>query len=231
MQNESNDRLPVSLGQRTYQTATEFAAAVIRDHILDGTFTDGMALRQDELAAQLQLSRMPIREALRQLQADGLVDVQPRKGTVVVSLSPDDIMEIYELRAQIEPYLLHLSLPRLTNAALDKADDLQQQIEAHPNPVHTGQLNLEFHLALYSGVERRRTKTLLTSLNRTVDRYLRLLMSQLDYAGKSNDEHRSLLTFCRKQAVDAACDVLRRHLLEGGEELAAFVAQRRSRRP
>lgn len=215
--------------QRGYRTATEYAALVIRERILNGSFPDGMPLRQDELARTLDLSRMPVREALRQLEAEGLVDFQPRKGAVVATLWPDDIIEIYELRAQIEPTLLRLSIPNLTEAALQEAELLQAQIEAHPSPVHTGALNLQFHLKLYSGVQRQRTKSLLTSFNTTIDRYLRLLMSQLGYSAKSDSEHRALLACCRARDVEAGCAILSRHLLEGGNSLANFVRDRHGR--
>jgi DNA-binding GntR family transcriptional regulator len=215
--------------QRGYRTATEYAALVIRERILNGSFPDGMPLRQDELAKKLDLSRMPVREALRQLEAEGLVDFQPRKGAVVATLSPDDIVEIYELRAQIEPTLLRLSIPNLTESALQEAELLQAQIETHPSPVHTGALNLQFHLKLYSGVERQRTKSLLTSLNTTIDRYLRLLMSQLGYSAKSDSEHRALLACCRARDIEGGCAILSRHLLEGGNSLANFVRDRHGR--
>ncbi|VWD05796.1 GntR family transcriptional regulator [Burkholderia lata] len=223
---EDDRRLVVN--PRGYTTATEFAAQTIRQHILDGTLADGTPLRQDELAAQLQLSRMPIREALRLLEVEGLVDFQPRKGAIVASLSADDILEIYELRAQLEPYALRLSLPHLSAETLAHAEKLQRDIETHPDPVQTGALNLEFHLTLYSGVERKRTMAFLGSLSLSVDRYLRLLMSQLGYAGKSNKEHRTLLRLCRKGDVDTACDLLRTHLIEGGTALADFVRQRQA---
>ncbi|WP_126879476.1 GntR family transcriptional regulator [Paraburkholderia kururiensis] len=220
----------IVVNARGYTTATEFAAQTIRQHILDGTFADGMPLRQDELAEQLQLSRMPVREALRLLEVEGLVDFQPRKGAIVASLSPDDITEIYELRAQLETYALRLSLPHLSAEALASAEKLQREIEAHPDPVQTGSLNLEFHLLLYSGVERKRTTAFLISLSRSVDRYLRLLMSQLGYAGKSDKEHRALLRLCRKRDVNAACDLLHKHLIEGGTALAAFVHELQTKR-
>lgn len=120
-------------------------------------------------------------------------------------------------------------MPSLSAEALARAEKLLRLIEAHPDPVQTGALNLEFHLTLYSGVERKRTTAFLVSLSQSVDRYLRLLMSQLGYSNKSNKEHRSLLRLCRKRDVDGACDLLHKHLIEGGTALPDFVRIQQSK--
>ncbi|HKR26052.1 MAG TPA: GntR family transcriptional regulator, partial [Acidobacteriaceae bacterium] len=91
-------------------TANEFAVAILRKAIVQGVLNQGMPLRQDELAAALGFSAIPIREALRQLEAEGLVDFAPRHGAMVAPLSAEELTEVSEMRAVLEPLALRHSI-------------------------------------------------------------------------------------------------------------------------
>ena len=97
-----------------YRTATEFVEATLREAILSGAIAPGTPLRQEELATTFKVSRMPIREALRQLEAQALVDFEPHRGAVVVQITLLDAMDNYAIRAALEPQALRLSIPHLT---------------------------------------------------------------------------------------------------------------------
>ena len=110
---------PTTLGHRTMALA---AADELRRRILSGEFPEGFQLKQDALAADFGMSRIPIREALVQLESEGFVKILPHRGALVAELSPAEIGELFELRALLEPRLLRRSAPRLTPddyAALD----------------------------------------------------------------------------------------------------------------
>src|SRR5665213_669675 len=98
----------------TRQTVTHQATVALRERILRGVYADDTPLRQDALAAELGVSRIPIREALRQLEAEGLVVFNPHRGAVVSSLSVDEIDELFELRSQIESDLVRRAVSRTT---------------------------------------------------------------------------------------------------------------------
>jgi DNA-binding GntR family transcriptional regulator len=100
--------------QLGHRTRVEAAAEELRRRILDGEFPEGFQLRQDALAAEFGISRIPIREALFQLEAEGLVIIHPHRGAIVSALSAAEVEEIYELRALLEPRLLASSAPKLT---------------------------------------------------------------------------------------------------------------------
>src|SRR3954471_15830423 len=97
------------------QTIAGMTVEALRERILRGDFPEGEPLRQDALAAELAVSRIPVREALRQLEAEGLVTFSPHRGAVVSSLSLDEIDELFELRAAIESDLLARAIPAMTD--------------------------------------------------------------------------------------------------------------------
>jgi len=102
----------------------------LREKILRGEYPEGAPLRQDTLAAELGVSRIPVREALRQLEAEGLVTFVPHFGAVVSSLSLSEIKELFELRALLETDLLRRAIPRIREEDLDRADEILDQYDA-----------------------------------------------------------------------------------------------------
>src|SRR5258708_23106007 len=96
------------------QSLTSAVADKLRDQIIRGEIPEGAQLRQDAIASQYQVSRIPVREALRQLDAEGLIAIVPNRGAVVPALSPDDIEELFSIRALLEPEVLKRSIPHLT---------------------------------------------------------------------------------------------------------------------
>src|SRR5689334_15832455 len=130
------DLAPI-IGQSTprFRTASSFVSDMLRTAILTGVLKDGEPLRQDELAAALGVSRMPVREALRRLEAEGFVDFQPHKGAVVAELSAEEAEEIYEIRLTLECRRLRESIPHLTDGALDGAAVILDEMDTEQDPV------------------------------------------------------------------------------------------------
>lgn len=199
----------------------------IRRRILDGRYPAGSQLRQDGLASEFGASRIPVREALFQLEAEGLVRIHPHRGATVAPLSPADAAEALELRGVLEPRLLSLSAPRLTTADLDRADALLEDYATALRDGATarwGALNTELHLLLYSRAERPRALALVGSLLAECDRYTRLQLStdnaELERADR---EHREIVRLCRNGHVSAACALLTDHIDHVAAALMAFL--------
>lgn len=205
------------------QTLADQVAKVLREAIVDGGLAAGSSLRQDDLAERLGFSRMPIRDALRQLEAEGLVEIHPTRGAHVASMDATEIREIYLLRELLECEALRLSLPRLSAARLDEAAVALARIDADPDVGHWGVLNRAFHLALYSASGNARLLGLIEAHHNAADRYVRILLSNLDYRHRSQSEHRDLLAAARRGDVEAAVAALRRHLVEGMETLVTAL--------
>ena len=199
----------------------------IRRRILDGHYPAGSQLRQDGLAAEFGASRIPVREALFQLEAEGLVRILPHRGAMVAPLSPADAAEALELRGALEPRLLALSAPRLTADDYARADALLEEYAAALRTGATarwGALNTELHLLLYGRAERPRALGLVGSLLAECDRYTRLQLSadnaELERADR---EHREIVRLCRNGYVSAACALLTGHIDHVAVALMAFL--------
>ena len=113
-----------------HRTATAFVEATLRAAILSGRLAGGTPLRQEDLAAAFGVSRMPVREALRQLEAQALLDFVPHKGAVVTEISAADAADTYAIRMALEPAALTLSIPHLTEVEFGRATDLLHDMDA-----------------------------------------------------------------------------------------------------
>jgi len=209
------------------QTVADRIADVLREAIVGGVLPGGEALRQDELAVRFGFSRMPVRDALRQLETEGLVTIHPTKGAFVALMDGTEIREIYAVRELLETEALRLSCPRLTDEKLREAAELLDQIDREPNVAHWGSLNAAFHSALYSQCGNGRLLALIDAHHGAADRYVRVLLSNFDYHERSQSEHRELLSACRKRDAEKAVAVLQSHLRDGSETLFNAVQERR----
>jgi DNA-binding GntR family transcriptional regulator len=205
------------------QTVADRVADTLREAIARGALAAGTALRQDELAARFGFSRMPIRDALRQLEAEGLVVIHPTRGAAVARMDATEISEIYAVRALLEAEALRLSCPRLSDADLDETKAVLDQIDAEPDVGRWGLLNRQFHLALYRACGNARLLALIEAQHNAADRYVRILLSSLDYRLTSQAEHRAILAACRAGDGAAAVALLQKHLGEGSRTLVASI--------
>ncbi len=194
----------------------------LREEIIAGKLPPESRLGQEQLATRFNVSRMPVREALRRLEADGLVIFEPNKSVRVAPLGVADLQEIYEMRVAAETLALRLALPELTNAQIEHAAEIQAKMERAPVGAF-GELNALFHMALYQPCARPRLLAHIDMLANAADRYLRITIASLDYADKSHREHHALLRACNKRDEAAAVDCLTRHIAEAGETLMAFM--------
>ncbi len=206
-----------------YRTITEMVSATLRQAIIEGTLASGETVRQDQLAAAFGVSRMPIREALRQLEAEGLVEFYPHRGTVVAAIEPSDILELFEIRVLLECHAMERAVASIDAASLDRAADILDEIDNEPDVAKWGELNRRFHLTLYGGLKGSRLYTMVEAQYRHLDRLVRLVLSQLDYAEKSQAEHRALLQDFRDGNAKAAADTLRNHLTISSTRLAELL--------
>lgn len=213
------------------QSLTSAVAEKLRDKIVRGELQEGEQLRQDAIANEFQVSRIPVREALRQLEAEGLITIILHRGAVVSSLSPTDIVEVFQMRALLEAEVLRVSIPNLRDEHLSKAEEILRRYDealwTEGDVGSWGRLNWEFHSALYAGAERPQFMSVIKTLNYKGERYIRLQLYLTREVERAKQEHRKLLDLCRARNVDAAVDLLKRHINFAGESLRDFVVQHR----
>lgn len=209
-----------------FKTRTQVVVEAIRAQILSGEIKAGEPLRQAALAEQLQVSRIPIREALLQLEAEGLVKFEPHKGATATEISPDLIDELFELRALLETDLLARSIPLLTEQDLQRAEQQLAQLDAalqsDNHALIWPELNSAFHLSLYKAL-RPQSYDIVSNLNKNTDRYIRMHRQMAGRILKSNNEHQQLLTLCRARDITGACALLGRHILCAKTEIKQFL--------
>ena len=213
------------------QTLTAATVRALREKILSGELGDGEQLRQDALAAKYGVSRIPLREALRQLEAEGLVSFYPHRGAVVSTLSLAEIEELFEIRALIEPDMLRRAIPKLTEDDLARAEEILDtaRVSFQTEDVgRWGELNWRFHSTLYAPADRPRSMAVIEKLNINIDRYLRIQLLLTHGTAQADDDHRALLAACRARDTAAAVKLLKRHILEAGRSLVRCLQQERA---
>jgi DNA-binding GntR family transcriptional regulator len=214
------------------QSLTSAVADRLRDQIIRGEIPEGTQLRQDAIASLYHVSRIPVREALRQLDAEGLISIVPNRGAVVPALSPDDIEELFSIRALLEPEVLELSIPRLTEDDFSQAEAvLRKYVSELRREDHVsawGRLNWQFHSILYSRAEQPRFMAIIRNVNNSGERYTRLQLYLTHGIKRANEEHHQILELCRQRDVAAACKLLRLHIQDAGESLKQALAQKRT---
>lgn len=209
------------------------AADELRRRILDGVYPGGMQLRQAQLAEELGISRIPFREALVQLEAEGLVTTVPHKGSVVTEVMAEDVEELFAFRALVEPELLRISAPRLTAEDFARLHRILQQYSTElrsQNASRWGELNTELHSVLLSHADRPRMMAVAMQLLQSTDRFTRMQILLTDGREQAEADHGELVRLCEGKAFDEAAGVLRRHILGAGKALAAVLQERRAAR-
>jgi DNA-binding GntR family transcriptional regulator len=213
------------------QSLSSAVADKLRTQIIRGEIPEGSQLRQDVIAAKYHVSRIPVREALRQLDAEGLITIVPNRGAIIPQLSPNDIEELFAIRALLEPEILKLSIPRLLPADFAEAESvLNKYVDELQRESHIatwGQLNTQFHSILYSRAERPHFMAIIRNVNHTGERYTRLQLYLTHGVKRANEEHHRILELCRKRDVEAACELLRQHIQYAGQSLKQVLQQNR----
>lgn len=214
------------------QSLTVAVADKLRDQIIRGEIPEGAQLRQDAIATQYRVSRIPVREALRQLDAEGLIAIVPNRGAVVPALSPDDVEELFSIRALLEPEVLKLSIPHLTGDDFSQAEEvLQQYVQELRREEHVsswGRMNWQFHSILYSRANQPRFLAIIRNVNNSGERYTRLQLYLTHGMKRANEEHHQILELCRERDIAAACKLLRQHIQYAGESLKHALEQKRT---
>lgn len=203
-------------------TAT-LVADDLRSLIIKGQIRGRHPLRQEELAEQYGVSKIPVREALFQLQSEGLVDFTPGRGATVSELTPEGANEIYIMRIALEPVALQTALPNLQETDLIQAESALKQIDQERDPTRWGQLNWEFHTTLYKPAQLPRLLNTLKMWQTNVSRYF-FVYQELAFREKSNAEHGAILNACRERNSDKACHLLAEHLRLASAELVNYLS-------
>jgi DNA-binding GntR family transcriptional regulator len=211
------------------RTVKEALVETLRDEIIQGDHAPGQYLRLDEIAARFDVSTMPVREALRDLEAEGLVTSFPHRGAMVTQLSADELQDIYDIRVVLEEMATRLAVPLLTEAALTELTSLVEEMEDHlSDVVAVVKTNHQFHLTLYAASGRRHLCELNRMLRYRVQHYLHVFIveSELGHSSRTQGEHRAILEACKRGDAEEAAALMRDHVAQVGRAIVEYVRQR-----
>ena len=203
------------------QVASERVAEILASRILKGELLPGARVKQEELAAELGASRVPVRDALRILESRGLVVLRANSGAWVAEMTSGDLALSYQIRERVEPLLLLDSMPRLTEADVAELYRLQEQIEATDDLEEFLVLDRALHWTSYRGHQARLLATMVERLWDTTQHYRRefIRISGGPRSWVTNSEHRLLIEAIERRDSSAAQDVLAMHIRRTRTEL------------
>ena len=192
--------------EATREAASRRIAGSLREEILSGRIAPGERIRQEEVAARFGASRLPVREALRILEAEGLTEHEAHKGARVPRLDMHEVDVIYQMRERLKPLALAESLPHLTGDDLARLEVIQRRIEAGTGVGEFLALDREFHLLTYEGCRIDQLSSMVVRLWNCTQHYRRAFMRLTgpERLWVVNAEHRLLLDAVRRRdPVDA----------------------------
>jgi DNA-binding GntR family transcriptional regulator len=213
-----------SLFQKDPGNTPDLIANALRNAILQGRYKGNQPLRQDHIAEELGISKIPLREALVQLKAEGLVSFMPNRGAVVTELSAKEVDEIFTMRIALETKALERAIPNLRPADFIRAKSVLEILQKEEDRTQWSELNWEFHATLYQASQMPLLLSTIQTLHNNVTRYLIIYLDRLSAQDNSQKEHLAIFNACQKQDIDVAIKHLSTHLRKASKRLIAFLS-------
>ena len=206
-------------------TAAERITRSLREAVLTGKLTPGTPIIQEEIAAQYNVSRMPVREAFRQLESENLISIYPGRGAYVTRLEAQDIAEIFEMRTLLETDALRRAIPNFSALTIAQAEQLLDQQATVSDVQQFGKLDVEFHFTLYSPAHRSRLTDLITTYRNQVTRFYYTVTDLDSFRTEAIGHHRQILTACKNNDIPTAVSALEAHLMASATDIIKSTQQ------
>ena len=181
--------------------------------IISNRIPAGTPIVEMEISNELNMSRTPIREALKELEADGLVSRYPSIGTVVTQITPHDVEEIFSLRILLETFALQQSVDKITEKELDEVENIFLNLSLNTSPNFYHEADKQLHYLIVSRAGNRRLKKFVDLLNSQIERFRRIAAVSSTRPDKSKQEHLEIIHNLKKRDLKACEESLRRHLI------------------
>jgi DNA-binding GntR family transcriptional regulator len=214
-----------------YRTRGQAVTHFLRSAILSGRLGPGDRVAQEEIAKQLNVSGIPVREALRALQSEGLVEIRPHRGAVVVSLRPQDIMEVFDIRATLEARAVELAAPQLTDAALVRLRQIWEEMDrllTAWNHERWLALNREFHSTICRASGRPRLCALIDAQANALLPYQRAASGLIARKRPGHEEHYRILLAAEARDAQLLASRAAEHLRGTARDLMDYFSTHRS---
>lgn len=222
----SETRSPLKLARKT---TSVLIVESLRERFMNGEFKESETIRQEHLAKEYNVSLSPVREALIQLEAEGLLTLVRHRGYTVTAMSADDIRQLYELRAMVEPKLIEYAIPKFQESDLAAAKKLYETMDKiYKRGTQTSawtDVNWEFHMCLYKPAHKSHLLAVVENAYANINLYIHRKLkvrNSVDLA-RNMKEHAKLLDYCENRVADQAAELLRSHILQAGEDAIGFL--------
>ena len=210
----------------THKSAPELVRDRLREDIFSGVLVAGQQLRQDEIADRFGTSRIPVREALRQLESEDLITYQSNKGAIVKGISIDDVIQMFDIRIALECRALKLAIPHMAEEDIDLAQEILDNYDHESDPAAWGDMNWKFHWMLYEPCNRPKLLNMIEANYGHVNRYTRTQISLFTGKVQPQEDHVKLLNLCRAGKVDEAVKYLEAHIEKAQKSLSAAARRK-----
>lgn len=193
----------------------------LRQQILSNHLSANQQLRQDDIASQFGVSKIPVREALRQLAADGLVEFKPRRGAFVTELTETDILENLEIRQALETHALTLAIPNMTAGDFQQAESILSEYQQVTDMQRWSELNSRFHLCLYAPCRLPKLIAMLQEIKARNHSFITLKITHFSGFNRAHEEHVEILQACKNKDTEHGVALLRQHIEHTKKEVMA----------
>lgn len=209
-------------------SAPYYIAGVLREAIYRGILPEGKPLHQAKIALRLGVSPIPLREALRLLETEGLVAFQGYRGAIVTALSLEEARELYEMISALEANLLKIAFPRITKRIVDDAGKVLDIMDEEEDCIRWRDLNQMFHNMLLEPADRPITLDTLARLRQKTDRNIRIHLASMK--DESQRQHRRILTLVSVGDLEGAVAALADHLTYTSNDLQSCMRLEQGKR-
>jgi DNA-binding GntR family transcriptional regulator len=194
------------------KTTSEEITDRLRGEIQRGELEPGTRLRQTEVAERLGVSTTPVREALAQLQAEGLIRMQRHRGAVVFRPTADDLREAHAIREVLETFAIEMAIPRLSTGDLVVLERILEEMQRTDDTERWIDLNHRFHLTIYAASDMPRLCDMIASLRDASSAYLHMFAELTNRAERGDEEHAEILAACSDRDIERAKRWTRLHV-------------------
>ena len=208
-----------------YQSLQSILRTRFRESIISGTYGPGQRLNINELARELGVSAVPIREALRALEAEGFVEFSANRGAVVKAISAAEVREAFLIRVPLESLAVSEAIPQLTEAHFIELNGYLDRMEAEKDVSRWLELNQRFHLSLYRCANLPRLYQVITLLWAMTRPYLAIFAARGQDLAKDQVDHRGLIEACRSGESKKAVKIIEKHLSDTRDTILAAIGE------
>lgn len=215
----------MSNGDNPLRGSSMYVVEQLRDAITSGRLRPGAPIRQRQIADKFKLSHIPVREALWQLESEGLVVANHNRGMIVASLTEADALELTEFRALLEEHLTRRCVPRLTSADIAQVEQAVVAIDRAQNTSEIVEFNAAFHRILYQRAQAPHFLRAVEQARLNLGRYLLMTWRTAGQTDRSQEEHRQILEACRRGDAEEAGRIMAAHVRAVGETVVRLIRE------